>query len=88
MSLVIGSNNFLTVSLLCFFINFNLGAPTIVAGPEKLFVDIDHTVNIQCRTVGLPKPSVIWLKDDHTPIYANGKFSVLPDNTLVIQSKS
>lgn len=61
--------------------------PTIVSGPDKMFVDIDHTANIQCRTVGVPKPIVKWYKNLNDQILSNEKFSILPDDTLVIQSK-
>lgn len=52
---------------------------------DPVYVNIEHLVTLQCRAVGVPKPSVIWLKN-RKPIKELFGLVILPDDSLLFQS--
>uniref|UniRef100_A0A915CRG9 Ig-like domain-containing protein n=1 Tax=Ditylenchus dipsaci TaxID=166011 RepID=A0A915CRG9_9BILA len=61
-------------------------APSIVPSPEHVYVNIDRSVSLQCRALGVPKPTISWLKNG-VPISDFGDhFVILPDDSLLLQA--
>ncbi|CAD5233395.1 unnamed protein product [Bursaphelenchus xylophilus] len=61
-------------------------SPSIVPSPEQLSVNIEQSVTLQCRVVGTPKPMITWLKDQKAIDVTSPRFTVLPDDSLVIHN--
>ncbi|CAD5230519.1 unnamed protein product [Bursaphelenchus okinawaensis] len=61
-------------------------SPTIVPSPEQLSVNIEQSITLQCRVVGTPKPMIVWLKDQKPIDVASSRFTVLPDDSLIIHN--
>jgi hypothetical protein len=62
--------------------------PTIVPSPGTVNAQIERTSTLLCRTAGIPKPKVQWLKNAK-PIGENGagRYTKLPDDSLLIKGK-
>jgi hypothetical protein len=67
---------------------FSKGAPTIVPSPGTVNAQIERTATLLCRTAGIPKPKVQWLKNAKA-IGENGagRYTKLPDDSLLIKGK-
>lgn len=44
-------------------------------------------MTLECRAVGVPKPSIMWLKDEKTIVDFGDNMVILPDDSLLIPSK-
>lgn len=56
---------------------------------DNVYVNIERSVTLQCRAVGVPKPSVIWLKNgkEINEFLEKKAIVILPDDSLLFQSK-
>jgi len=63
--------------------------PHIIATPEKIYVNIERSITIPCRVVGIPRATVKWLKNDTEigELVKKGQLEVLSDDSLVIKSE-
>ncbi|KAI6240753.1 EGF-like domain-containing protein [Aphelenchoides fujianensis] len=59
-------------------------APTIVPSPERVQGNIEGQTTLQCRALGVPRPTITWTKDRKPIDVEGGRFSVLPDGSLLV----
>lgn len=61
--------------------------PTIVPTPDTVRVNIERSVTLQCRAIGHPLPKIFWRRNG-VPIEKLGdRVKMLPDGSLLINSK-
>ena len=62
------------------------GMPTIIKGPDHVEVNIERSVNLQCRAVGHPVPTVTWARNGVNIEQLGERFVQLADGSLLIKS--
>ena len=62
--------------------------PTIIKGPDQVEVHIERSVNLQCRAVGHPVPTVVWKRNGVSVENLGERFVQLTDGSLLIKSKN
>ncbi|PAV72711.1 hypothetical protein WR25_18698 isoform C [Diploscapter pachys] len=61
--------------------------PSIVPSPEIVHVNIEKPVTLQCRAIGHPPPTIVWLRDGVLVKQLNNpRYTLLPDGNLHITS--
>ena len=63
------------------------GVPTIMPSPDRVHVNIERTATLQCRVIGVPRPEVAWRKAGVPVEQLGERYVVLPDDSLMIESK-
>jgi len=62
-------------------------ARTFDVEPENATVYMGDVVMFSCKLAGIPRPSVVWLKDDHEISTSNANF-VLHDEDGILEIRS
>lgn len=60
-------------------------APKILHYYTFLMNDIGNTINLPCKAIGLPSPTIIWLNNNDEIVEPDNHISLLPDGTLRIR---
>lgn len=67
----------------------NIGIPpNVINFPPKVEATIFKSIDLPCRAMGNPLPTVAWYKNSIQITPEAGRFAISPDGTLSITSKS
>lgn len=66
----------------------NIGIPpNVINFPPKVEATIFKSIDLPCKAMGNPPPTVAWYKNSAQILPEEGRFSISPDGTLSITSK-